>query len=122
MRQREDERRVHKPNMNSSQFFITTKASTPALGGATIPHFDHKHVVFGRVRCLVPWSFPLAFLATYSAALALDSLRRWLECICELWRPRQHCLSGHACARTHKSLHKHARTHTCGRGSSSDAI
>jgi len=37
------------PHRNGSQFFITTKATTQSLGGATISHFDYRHVVFGRV-------------------------------------------------------------------------
>ena len=34
---------------NASQFFITTKNTTQALGGAHITHFDYRHVVFGKV-------------------------------------------------------------------------
>ncbi|EOD07179.1 hypothetical protein EMIHUDRAFT_198504 [Emiliania huxleyi CCMP1516] len=41
--------RAHVPHRNGSQFFITTKATTQSLGGATISHFDYRHVVFGRV-------------------------------------------------------------------------
>jgi cyclophilin family peptidyl-prolyl cis-trans isomerase len=40
---------MHVPNNNTSQFFITTKARTHALGGCTILHFDGRHVIFGRV-------------------------------------------------------------------------
>jgi cyclophilin family peptidyl-prolyl cis-trans isomerase len=49
MRERVGEERMHRPNMNGSQFFITTKAQTHALGGSTITHLDYRHVVFGRV-------------------------------------------------------------------------
>ena len=34
---------------NASQFFITTKSTTQALGGARIAHLDYRHVVFGKV-------------------------------------------------------------------------
>jgi len=49
MRHRDAEQRVHVPDRNNSQFFITTKATTHAQGGALIPHFDNRHVIFGRV-------------------------------------------------------------------------
>ena len=34
---------------NASQFFITTKSTTQALGGARVAHLDYRHVVFGKV-------------------------------------------------------------------------
>jgi cyclophilin family peptidyl-prolyl cis-trans isomerase len=49
MRRREAEARAHVPHRNGSQFFITTKSTTQNLGGASITHFDYRHVVFGRV-------------------------------------------------------------------------
>lgn len=49
MRNRDAEARTHAPNRNGSQFFITTKSTTANLGGASITHFDYRHVVFGRV-------------------------------------------------------------------------
>lgn len=49
MRHRQAEARLHVPNRNGSQFFITTKSTTANLGGASITHFDYRHVVFGRV-------------------------------------------------------------------------
>lgn len=49
MRHREAEARAHVPHRNGSQFFITTKSTTQNLGGASITHFDYRHVVFGRV-------------------------------------------------------------------------
>jgi len=49
MRHREAEARAHAPHRNGSQFFVTTKSTTQNLGGASITHFDYRHVVFGRV-------------------------------------------------------------------------
>ena len=49
MRDRAGEERMHRPDSNHSQFFITTKARTSALGGMTMPHLDRRHVVFGKV-------------------------------------------------------------------------
>ena len=49
MRKHKEEEATHVPHRNGSQFFITTKATSAALGGSTIPHLDYRHVVFGRV-------------------------------------------------------------------------
>ena len=40
---------MHRPNTNTSQFFITTKERNHAQGGCTILHFNDRHVIFGRV-------------------------------------------------------------------------
>lgn len=39
----------HVPHNNTSQFVIQTKARNQAQGGSAIPHWDGRHVVFGRV-------------------------------------------------------------------------
>ncbi|KAL3931219.1 MAG: hypothetical protein SGPRY_001215 [Prymnesium sp.] len=49
MRAKEAEERVHKPNLNNSQFLITTMSQTTHLGGSNIMHFDGRHVIFARV-------------------------------------------------------------------------
>ena len=49
MRDQASEERVHVPNRNTSQFFITTKERNHALGGCTILHLNGRHTIFGRV-------------------------------------------------------------------------
>ena len=49
MREKEAEEELWRPNQNRSQFAVTTKSRTEALGGRTILHWDGRHVVFGRV-------------------------------------------------------------------------
>ena len=49
MRTQGEEERMHRPNTNTSQFFITTKERNHAQGGCTILHFNDRHVIFGRV-------------------------------------------------------------------------
>ena len=49
MRDQQSEELVHKPNCNTSQFFITTKERNHAQGGNTILHYNGRHVIFGKV-------------------------------------------------------------------------
>ena len=49
MRDKISEEQVHRPNRNTSQFFITTKERNQSQGGCTILHYNDRHVIFGRV-------------------------------------------------------------------------
>lgn len=49
MREKEAEEALWEADSNRSQFAITTKSRTEALGGRTILHWDRRHTIFGRV-------------------------------------------------------------------------